>query len=321
MDNVCKEYKIRNRSENIFKSLFFGKYDIISAVNDISLEIQEGEIVGFLGPNGAGKSTTIKMLCGILTPSKGSIKVLENDPFKKRRDNAYKISVVFGQKSQLWWDLPVRDTFELLKKIYKVTDEVYLENLNMFRDYLEIDSIWGQAVRQLSLGQRMKAELAASIIHNPKIMFLDEPTIGLDVVAKSQIRKFIKELNKKYNTTIILTSHDMNDIEELCERIIIIDKGTKVEDLSKNELINKYSSSTVIKCTVKNVIKDMPEIKGMNYEFSNDGLNINIVIEDDLITVGDVINIITQKSRIEKIEIQEKKVEDIIKDIYEKGRR
>ena len=240
-EKLFRNYKIVNKQQGWIKSLFVREYKEIEAVKDVSFEIKLGEVVGVLGPNGAGKSTVIKMLSGILVPTRGRVSVLGRDPFEARKRNAYDIGVVFGQRSQLWWDLPIKDTFKLIKKMYKISDEIYHDNLQLYNEYLDLRSIWDQPVRQLSLGQRMRAEIAISILHNPKILFLDEPTIGLDVVAKKQIREFISFLNKTKKTTVILTSHDMKDIEILCERIMIIDHGKKLIDSTLKSLQEKFN--------------------------------------------------------------------------------
>lgn len=224
VDNLYREYKVAKKGKNYLQYFFNRKYKKISAVNDISFAINEGESVGFLGPNGAGKSTTIKMLVGILTPSSGKIKVFGREPSKYRKENAQYIGVVFGQKSQLWWDLPVIDTYLLLKKIYKISEEEFEYNLKYYVSELDMDSFLHQPVRQLSLGQRMRAELCAALLHNPRILFLDEPTIGLDIVVKKQIRLMINKINRERNVTILLTTHDLKDIEDVCDRIILINR-------------------------------------------------------------------------------------------------
>ena len=231
--NLKKEFKKPVRKEGVIgyiKSLFSRKYTSLYAVNDVSFSIDQGEIVGYIGANGAGKSTTVKMMCGILHPTSGSVTIDNKDILKYRKQINKEIGVVFGQKTQLWWDIPLIETFKILKSIYEISDEDYNERFKFLCDLLDLNDFLDQNVRSLSLGQRMRADFAASLIHNPKILYLDEPTIGLDVLVKDKIRKAIKILNKKYKTTIILTTHDMKDIEELCSRIIIIDKGKILYD-------------------------------------------------------------------------------------------
>ena len=210
------------------------------AVDDVSFHIKRGEIVGYIGSNGAGKSTTIKMMTGILTPTRGTCLVNNVDPCVNRKKNAQNIGVVFGQRTQLWWDLPLSESFTILKEIYDVSDEDYKERMEFLNQVLELDTFFDKPVRTLSLGQRMRADLGAALLHNPKVLFLDEPTIGLDVVVKDNIRKAIKEINAKSNTTVILTTHDIGDIEELCDRIIIIDEGRKIYDGTTESLKEKY---------------------------------------------------------------------------------
>lgn len=230
LENVSKSFKIYKKESGLkgaVKSLFKREVEVKVAVDNLSLDIEEGEMVGYIGSNGAGKSTTIKMMTGILVPSEGVCKINGLIAHKNRQKNANHIGVVFGQRTQLWWDLPLAETFLVLKDIYEIDDDEYSERIEMLKDVLGLDEFIDRPVRTLSLGQRMRADLAAALIHNPKILFLDEPTIGLDVVVKEKIRNAIKQMNKKYHTTVLLTTHDLSDIEELCERIIIIDMGKK----------------------------------------------------------------------------------------------
>lgn len=221
VDRLSKQYKRQVRSEGLggaIKDLFNRKYDTKTAVDQISFAIEKGEVVGYIGPNGAGKSTTIKMLSGILVPSSGIVEVGGIVPYKQRKQYTRNIGVVFGQRTQLWWDIPVSESFRMMKYMYKISDKQFDQNMEMFTDILDIQSFMHTAVRQLSLGQRMRADLCAALLHNPDILYLDEPTIGLDVVVKEKIRDFIKEVNKERQTTVILTTHDMSDIEKLCYR-------------------------------------------------------------------------------------------------------
>jgi ABC-2 type transport system ATP-binding protein len=315
---LSRDYKIAKRDGGFLKFLFSRKYEIIHAVNNIDFSIQKGELVGFVGPNGAGKSTTIKMLAGILAPTKGDAIVMGNDPFKKRKNNAFHIGVVFGQRSQLWWDLPIGDTFKLLKKIYKVEDDVYENNLGLFKEYLDLEGIWNQPVRQLSLGQRMRAEIAAAILHNPELLFLDEPTIGLDIVAKRQIREFILKLNRDYQTTVILTSHDMKDIEEICNRIILIDKGVIVVDCPVDELKNTYNKTAVVKVNLNNPVEEF-NIAGAKGTPEAEGIKWSFEVDKTITTTGQLVFEVSKIAEISDIEIKEQAVEDIIHDIYKNG--
>lgn len=228
MDHVCKTYKIAKRNGGFgeaCKALFRREYEHIQALNNISFTINDGEMVGYIGPNGAGKSSTIKILSGILTPDSGTVLVDGKNPYKNRIEYVRDIGVVFGQRSQLWWDLPVIDSFDLLKDIYSVNNSQYKQNLEELTTLLNLEDLLRTPTRQLSLGQRMRCEVAASLLHNPRILFLDEPTIGLDAISKLAVRDFIHKLNKDHKTTIILTTHDMQDIEALTKRIILIGKG------------------------------------------------------------------------------------------------
>lgn len=228
MEHVCKSYKVAKRNAGLkeaCKAFFRRKTEIIQALDDINFTILDGEIVGYIGPNGAGKSSTIKILSGILTPEQGVCKVDGRIPWKNHMEHVRNIGVVFGQRSQLWWDVPVIDSFELLKDIYSIPTFTYQESLDELTQLLNLQELLKTPTRQLSLGQRMRCEIAASLLHQPKILFLDEPTIGLDAVSKLAVREFVKDINKKRNTTVILTTHDMQDIEALASRIILIGKG------------------------------------------------------------------------------------------------
>jgi len=317
---LSRDYKVAKRDGGFLKFMFSRRYELIHAVNSIDFSIQKGELIGFVGPNGAGKSTTIKMLSGILAPTYGEVFVMGNDPFKKRKQNAYHIGVVFGQRSQLWWDLPISDTFKLLKKIYKVQDDVYEKNLNLFKEYLDLESIWNQPVRQLSLGQRMRAEIAAAILHNPELLFLDEPTIGLDIVAKRQIREFILKLNRDYQTAVILTSHDMKDIEEICNRIILIDKGVIVVDCPVDELKQSHNKTAVIKLNLNEPVMEF-NIAGAKGTPEAEGLKWTFEVDKAVTTTGHLVFEISKIAEIADIEIKEQAVEDIIHDIYKNGVR
>ncbi len=228
MENVCKSYKIAKRNagfKEACKALFHREYEEIHALKDVSFTIHDGEMVGYIGPNGAGKSSTIKILSGILTPDSGQCLVDGRVPWKDRICHVREIGVVFGQRSQLWWDVPVIDSYELLKDIYTIPEQVYRSNLDELTELLNLGELLRSPARQLSLGQRMRCEIAASLLHSPRILFLDEPTIGLDAVSKLAVRDFIRKQNEKHGTTVILTTHDMQDIEALTKRIILIGKG------------------------------------------------------------------------------------------------
>ena len=255
VNNVKKYYKIAKQKKGFFasvKNLFNRQYEVKKAVDDISFSIKKGEIVGFIGPNGAGKSTTIKMLSGILYPDSGQLVSNGFIPHKQRKNYVKNIGVVFGQKSQLNWDLPLIESFELMKYIYRIPKDKYEENLKKFTELLDMEGFINQPVRQLSLGQRMRGDIVAALLHSPQIVFFDEPTIGLDVVAKEKIREFIKYMNDTEKTTIIFTTHDMQDIEKVCERLIIIDSGKKIYDGSVSEIKNKFAGTKKVEILLEN---------------------------------------------------------------------
>ena len=239
MEHVCRSYKLARRNAGFgeaCKALFHREYEIIHALNDVSFTIRDGEMVGYIGPNGAGKSSTIKILSGILTPDSGTVLVDGRVPHKNRIDHVREIGVVFGQRSQLWWDVPVIDSFSLLKDIYSISDICYQQSLEELTTLLNLSELLRSPARQLSLGQRMRCEIAASLLHRPRILFLDEPTIGLDAVSKLAVRDFILRQNQTHKTTVILTTHDMQDIESLTSRILLIGKGQILMDGSLNDI-------------------------------------------------------------------------------------
>lgn len=318
--SLTKEFKTAVREEGVlgmFKTLFSTKYEVKSAVNNISLKINDGEMVGYIGSNGAGKSTTIKMMCGILTPTNGSIEIDGVEPYKKRKVIASKIGVVFGQKTQLWWDIPLIESFKVLKEIYRISDIDYQERLNFLYEVLGIKDFVNQPVRTLSLGQRMRADLAAAWLHNPKILFLDEPTIGLDVLVKEKIRNAIKMMNEKFNTTVILTTHDMKDIEDLCKRIIIIDKGNIIYDGTLENVKYRFGDLRTLTVTLRNKKTD-DEL--YNYEgklkFLRDEENENKLIikfNAQEITLETVINYAFNQLGATDMKVEEIGIEDVVK--------
>lgn len=247
--NLYKKYKISQRQEGftgMVKYLFHPQYKEKEAVKGISFSIQQGECVAFLGANGAGKSTIIKMLTGIMKPTDGKIFIMGNEPCRERIRNARNIGVVFGQKTQLWWDIPVKDSFELLRSIYEIPDNVYEENLNLFKKILELEEFIDQPARKLSLGQRVRADIAAALLHDPPVLFLDEPTIGLDVAVKQKVYQFLQYINKEKRTTILLTSHDLKDMEWLCRRLIILEKGEILFDDEITKIFDNYPEAETL---------------------------------------------------------------------------
>lgn len=284
------------------------------AVESITFSIDEGEFVGYIGPNGAGKSTTIKMLAGILHPSAGTIEVAGYSPQKQRKEVAKKIGVVFGQRTQLWWDLPVRDSFEILQAMYKVSDRDFSQAMERYDDLLALGSFLDTPVRKLSLGQRMRADLAAALLHNPDVLFLDEPTIGLDVVAKERIRGFLKEINRTEKKTILLTTHDMDDIAELCQRIIVINHGKLVMDGSLVALREQIGLPT--KCTVQFAEKpSVQPIKGVE-RIETAGLQVHVFFDKRMISTPAILDEIGKWGDPLDITLSEPEIEELIRRIY-----
>lgn len=299
------------------KSLFSREKKTVEAVKGLDFKIEEGEMVGFLGPNGAGKSTTIKMLTGILTPSSGEISVCGLTPCKKRQQNAKNIGVVFGQRTQLWWDLPVKESFLLLKKMYEIETETYEDNIAYFTDLLEMEDFLDRPVRQLSLGQRMRCDLAAAFLHNPKIIYLDEPTIGLDITSKKRIRECIKETNRKRKTTIILTTHDMADVEQLADRVMVINHGKMIYDGDMIGLQQQYRRSRNVVFTLKD-----SRVAFTGFMMDNQQIEWQQRAEELILRVpapvsaGEVISMVMAQYPVEDVRIEETPIEDIIEEIY-----
>ena len=318
VQNLNKTFKILERDPgliNAIKALFRKDYKIVKAVQDISFNIDEGEIVAYIGPNGAGKSTTIKMLCGILNPDSGNILINGLNPFENRVKYVSSIGVVFGQKSQLWWDIPVSDSFELLKSIYKIPKDEYIKTKEELVKLLNIGDLLNTPVRQLSLGQRMRCEIAASLLHNPKILFLDEPTIGLDAVSKVAVRNFIKEINKKKNVTIILTSHDMSDIEALTNRIIVIGNGKKLYDGSLSNIKKKFSDHKKLEILYSG-LKKKPKINNVNV-IENKRNYVLYDVDMKKNTISDIVEKYSKVCEINDINVLNENLDDIIIKLYE----
>ena len=314
---INKTFKVPVKEKGKFgalKTFFNRKYKEVKAINNISFSIKKGEIVGYIGPNGAGKSTTIKVLSGILVPDSGSVIIDKKVPWKERKEYVGQIGVVFGQRSQLWWDIPAIDTFNLLKDIYKIPEYKYQKKLNELIDLLNLKDIVNVPVRQLSLGQRMRCEIAASLIHSPKILFLDEPTIGLDAISKKIVRDFIKKLNKKDNVTVILTTHDMADIEALAKRIILIGKGEVLYDGTLKKLKDNYDY--LRKITIKTNDKLTLE-KDYIVEEHKTKDTIEYVIDIRKIEISDFIKLISSKISIIDIDIDSGNIDDLIVRLYE----
>ncbi len=325
MQNVVKEFKVLNRREGLkgsIKDLFSRDYKIVRAVDNISMSIKQGEIVGYLGPNGAGKSTTIKMMTGVLEPTSGEILINGNAPYANRTKNAQEIGVVFGQRSQLWWALPLIESFRILKDIYRIDDKPYKEIIDLYKSLVDLEPILHKPVRQMSLGQRTLSDILAAFLHDPKIVFLDEPTIGLDVSMKAKIRTLIHALNKEKNTTVILTTHDMGDVDALCRRIVIIDKGKMLYDNDIDHLKGFFGSYRTLKIRVdgdlktqaENVKKDVP-----GFSVNVDDEWISVLIDEEKAKIMDVLSKLQNSYKITDMKLEEISTEEVIKKIYEDG--
>ena len=318
VENLCKSFKVKEKEKGFkgsMKAIVKPKYKEVKAVKNISFEVDEGEIIAFIGPNGAGKSTTIKMLTGILYPDSGNIEVLGINPTKERKKLAYEIGTVFGQKEQLWMHLTAYDNFKFFGAIYDLSEKETEERIDELNKLFNLEKFINTPVRNLSLGQRIRCEIVASLIHRPKVLFLDEPTIGLDPVVKESIRKLIKKMNKEYHTTIFLTSHDISDIEKLCKRVVIINDGQIVMDDSMTNLKYHYMDKKVIEVKLRNSVnfKDVKGIKVLKEKGNNYRIEIDTK-ETDLTAVLKLIN----PENIEDINISNTPLEEIISAIYRK---
>lgn len=314
--NLSKTYEFYKKKPgllNSIKSLFHREKLFTDAVKDINFEIKEGELVGFLGPNGAGKTTTLKMLSGILYPTGGEAKVLGHTPWKREKKFQKQFALVMGQKNQLWWDLPAMESFILNKEIYEVPDRKFKKTLDELVELLDIKDILDVQVRKLSLGQRMKCELVAALLHSPKVLFLDEPTIGLDVISQNNIREFLKKYNKKKKTTIILTSHYMEDVEALCDRVIIINHGELIYDGQLEELVDDYIDHKILEVTFHEKVNDA-ELKALGR--LKERTIKRAVLEVEKSKAKDVAVKLLTKFPVDDILINEVDVEDVIRKIF-----
>jgi len=314
--NLNKTFELTKKAEGVWnsiKGLWKSEKQYIEAVKGISFDIERGELIGFLGPNGAGKTTTLKMLSGILYPTSGSAKVLGYYPWDHEDAYKMKIAMVMGQKSQLWWDLPAMETFLLNRDIYEIPEKKFRKNLTELAQMLDVEAHLEVPVRKLSLGQRMKCELIASLLHDPQVVFLDEPTIGLDVTSQKAVRTFIKKYNKEKMATIILTSHYMDDIKELCERVIIINNGEKIYDDSYSKLVKKYAQDKFIDMTFDKKVKKSDLARfGQVVDCSNQKVRLAVPREG----VSQVLSKLVKKFEIDDIDIREKEAADIISEIF-----
>lgn len=317
LQGINKSFKVARRAAGLrqaAKALFVREHTVVEALKDISFTIGEGEIVGYIGPNGAGKSTSIKVMSGILVPDGGSCTILGYTPWKDRTAYVKEIGVVFGQRSQLWWDVPVIDSFQLLRDIYRVPEPVYRDNLSMLTESLQLQELLHTPVRQLSLGQRMRCEIAASLLHGPKILFLDEPTIGLDAVSKLAVRKFIRALNEERGVTVILTTHDMSDIEALAERILLIGKGTLLYDGSLAQLRSRFGAERTITADYSENHRP-PEIPGAR-TLSWSPERAVFSVDTGRTRVAEALALLSEQVELQDVAIESKPVEEIIVELY-----
>ncbi|MFB5763590.1 ABC transporter ATP-binding protein [Paenibacillus medicaginis] len=318
VDHLYKKYSVKQQREGLIggiKDLIKPIWNEKEAVKHINFCVKKGETVGYIGPNGSGKSTTIKMLTGILTPSSGKIIVNGLEPYKERKKNAVNIGVVFGQRTQLWWDLAIRESLELFKYIYRVPDKVFRENRDKMVELLKLDEFYSTPVRQLSLGQRMRAEIAAAFLHSPSIVFLDEPTIGLDVVAKEQVRKFLREINKEKETTIILTTHDMDDIEQVCDRLLMINDGVIIFDGKMKSFIDAYGNERIITVQFEEPIANIDIDYGDVLSIEEN--KVKILFQKEKISATQIVQNMSQKYPVVDCHLEEPKIEFLIRQVYE----
>lgn len=317
--NLHKQFKTPVVREGRFsgvRTLFSRQYVTKEAVRDISFDIRQGEFVGYIGPNGAGKSTTIKMLTGILHPTGGEVLLGGMNPHEVRRRTVRQLGVVFGQRSQLWWDLPVKDSYDILAEMYGVSPEVKKKRLSQFAELLDLESFWATPVRKLSLGQRMRADLAASMLHDPELLFLDEPTIGLDVNAKRNIRQFLRTLNEEFGKTILLTTHDMDDIEQLCSRVMVINHGQLTYDGTISSLRDTIGLPTMIRVAFRKQVQLPNTLPSAIQVTSMDDRVLTALVNRKEWRTMDILKELEQWGEIDDIEMKEPDFEDVIHNVY-----
>lgn len=320
LQNICKSYKVARRSAGLgkaVKSLFRREYTRVDALSDVSFTVRDGEMVGYIGPNGAGKSSTIKIMSGVLTPDSGTCVINGRVPWKERTAHVQEIGVVFGQRSQLWWDVPVADSFELLRDIYRVDGAAYRKTLSRLTELLELGELLRTPARQLSLGQRMRCEIAAALLHEPKILFLDEPTIGLDAVSKAAVRGFIRICNKERGTTVILTTHDMQDIEALAERILLIGRGRILLDGTLDELKRRRPAQR--RLTVAYGGGALPAVEGLTPLRDTDG-HAELLLDTGLLSVSEAVARISAQTEVKDLSVSGESVEELVVSLYREYR-
>ena len=315
--HIRKEFRVAKRGSGFgqaVKALFHKEYETIHALQDVSFTIGDGEMVGYIGPNGAGKSSTIKIMSGILTPDGGICRINGRVPWKERTAHVREIGVVFGQRSQLWWDVPVADSFDLIRDIYRIGDDAYRRTLARLTDLLDLGELLKTPVRQLSLGQRMRCEIAASLLHSPKILFLDEPTIGLDAVSKIAVRDFIRAINRENGTTVILTTHDMQDIEALTERILLIGRGRILLDGSLSDLKACHSARKTIHVAYEG--SHLPSFEQMKVLKDRDG-HAEIALDTAVLSVPEAISLLSSQVEIRDLSVSGETVEELVVSLYQ----
>jgi ABC-2 type transport system ATP-binding protein len=320
VENLSKIYRTQKRLPGLggaFKGLFNRQYTEVRAVDGVSFNIEEGELVGFLGPNGAGKTTTLKMLSGILYPTSGTAKVMGFTPSERKNEYRRQFALVMGQKNQLWWDLPAQESLYLNKEIYGVEDEAYQKVLDEMTKLLQVKKLLGIMVRELSLGERMKFELIASLLHRPRVLFLDEPTIGLDVVAQKNIREFIKDYNRRTKTTILLTSHYMNDIQALCDRVVIINHGKKIFDGRLDDVVEKFSQTKLITVTFKNGGVSREQLTGLGEVLEHSKVKSVLKVSRDQVKKSS--NELLNQFDVDDINIEEVPIEEVIEKVFKES--
>lgn len=317
LKGICKTFKVSKRPEGKFgllRGAFFRKTNLVKALDEVDFQIDEGELIGYIGPNGAGKSTSVKIMSGILTPDKGECQIMGRIPWKDRVEHVSQIGVVFGQRSQLWWDVPVNDSFELLKDIYCIPNKAYTKRLTELVETLDISSLLNTPVRQLSLGQRMRCEIAAALLHNPRILFLDEPTIGLDAVSKLALREFLKNENRNNGITMILTTHDMDDIESLCSRVMVIGHGRILYDGELEKLKQQYAPLRCVHATLERNMEAC-RIEGAE-KIITDGNRWTVMFNPDVTAAHNIVRCLAAQLPLKDVVIEEQDIDEIIATMY-----